>query len=149
MPTPDRHLLLRYLDGDLPPGERDRVERLLEKDAEARTRLNRLRSLQHTLASVDRSFGEGFADRVLSRLPDAETTPADRPEPRPEPALYDALQDVFLRVALVTTLLIGAIGGYNIAVFDDDTVTPVEAALGLPDATLQAAAHDALLPPEE
>lgn len=145
MPIPDRHLLLRYLDGELPPSDRDRVERLLEEDIEARARLNRLRSLQTTLTSVQRSFDEGFADRVLSRLPDAETTPAARSEP----ALYDALQDVFLRVALVTTLLIGAIGGYNIAVFDDDTITPVEAALGLPDATLQAAAHDALLPPEE
>lgn len=145
MPTPDRNLLLRYLGGDLSPSERDRMEQILDRDAEARARLDRLRSLRNTLATVDRSFDDGFADRVLSRLPDAETAFSARPEP----ALYDVLQDVFFRVALVTVLLIGAIGGYNIAVFDDDTTTPVEAALGLPDATLQAAAYDALLPPEE
>jgi anti-sigma factor RsiW len=145
MPAPERYLLLRHLTGDLPPEKSDRVERLLKENDEARARLDQLRALQSTLASVDCSFDDGFADRVLSRLPDGETVPSGRLEP----ALYDVLQDVFLRVALVTALLIGAIGGYNIAAFDDDTTTPVEAALGLPDATLQAAAHDALLPPEE
>lgn len=145
MPTPDRTLLLRYLGGDLSPSERDRVKQILEEDAETRARLDRLRSLHNTIASVNRSFDDGFADRVLKQLPDTKAASAERSERM----LYDALEDAFLRVALVTVLLIGAIGGYNIAVFDNDTTTPVEAALGLPDATLQAAAHDALLPPEE
>lgn len=148
MSTPDRMLLLRYLHGDLPVAERVRVEQMLKDDVEAKAQIARLRALQHTLQSVDRSFEDGFAGRVLDRLPEPEPV-RERADLFIDPALYDALQGMFVRVALAAALLIGGVGGYNIAAFDDDAASPVEAALGLPDATLQAAAYDTLLPPEE
>jgi len=148
MSTPDRMLLLRYLHGDLPVAKRHRVEQMLKDDAEAKAQLARLRALQHTLQSADRSFDDGFAGRVLGRLPEPEPV-RERAGLFIDPALYDALQGMFVRVALAAALLIGGVGGYNIAMFDDDAASPVEAALGLPDATLQAAAYDTLLPPEE
>lgn len=147
MSKTERTLLLRYLHGDLPVAERDRVEQMLEDDADAKAELGRLRALQHTMQSVDRSFEAGFADRVLDRLPKTESV-HERAQMSIDPALYDALQGMFVRVALAAALLIGSVGGYNIATFEN-AASPVEAALGLPDATLQAAAYDTLLPPEE
>ncbi|PEN12678.1 hypothetical protein CRI94_14285 [Longibacter salinarum] len=131
--------LLCYLTGDLSAEETDRLETRLANDPELRARLDRLRALKHTMQSPQRRFDSGFAGRVMDRLREAD----------PVPAFDRALQTIFLRLAVVVLLMIGGIGSYNVATNDDASASAVEAALGLPDVTLTAAAHDTLVPADE
>jgi len=144
---PDRTRLLRYLGGDLGPAERRAPERQLADNADLRADLARLERLQHTMQAADRSFAPGFAVRVLDRVP--PTASAGIEATAGIDAFYDTLQSVFLRLALATLLLIGGIGGYNVAQFGSEADSAVEAALGLPETTFRAAAHDTLIPTGE
>lgn len=128
--------LLRYLAGEMPADDERRLEQSLAADASLRERLDELRALQHTVQSADRRFDDGFAARVMDRVRDAA----------PIASFDEALQAAFLRVAMITLLLIVSLGGYNVATADETTGSAVEAALALPDATLGAAAHDSLVP---
>jgi len=143
----DRTRLLHYLSGDLVPAERRALERRLAENADLRDDLHRLERLQHTMQAADRAFAPGFADRVLERV--QPTASADIEAVAGIDAIYDTLQPVFLRLALATLILIGGVGGYNVAQFGDEANSAVEAALGLPETTLRAAAHDALVPTDE
>jgi anti-sigma factor RsiW len=143
----DRTRLLHYLGGDLGPAERRALKRRLAENAALRDDLHRMKRLQHTMQAADRSFAPGFADRVLDRV--QPTASADIEAAAGIDAFYDALQSVFLRLALATLLLIGGVGGYNVAQFGDEANSAVEASLGLPETTLRAAAHDALVPTDE
>jgi hypothetical protein len=79
------------------------------------------------------SFEPGFADRVVKRV-----------RSRPGALLglaYDTLRTLFVRVALASLVLIGALGTYNAARYQGvgATTSAVEAALGLPDVTYRSA----------
>lgn len=61
--------LTAYLDGELSGAERAEVERLLERDAEARALLEELRETARLIGSVPKEFaGMGFNEAVRARL---------------------------------------------------------------------------------
>lgn len=131
--TTDRARLIRYLTEDLPPADRAEVEARLARDDAFRTRLERLRATHRFVqTNATTAFDAGFAGRVMDRV---------RAERADEAPLYDALHGLFLRVALACVLLIVALGSYNAVQYADAsrTVSVVEAALGLPDASVQTA----------
>lgn len=132
-PTDDRTRLLRYLDGSLPADAARRLERRLDAEPDLHAQLDRLRRLEHTLqAHTARSFDDDFARRVMDRLPAS-------PSPDGAMALYDALQRLFVRVAVACLVAIGVLGGLNVAQYQDAdaAVSVVEAAFGLPDASVE------------
>lgn len=104
---------------------------------------NRHQALRATLqADAVSTFGPGFADRVMDRLPEQlDATGA---------ALYEVLRPAFLRLAVATVLLIGALGTYNAMQYADPSreATVVESVLGLPSVTLDDAVGVSLLEDE-
>lgn len=143
--TSDRTRLLRYLDGELPADAAQRLERRLEAEPALRAQLNRLARLTHTLqAEAPRTFDDGFARRVMNRLPDR----APEAESAPAATLYDALQPAFVRLALASGIAIAVLGGLNAVQYQDAGAgsSVVEAALGLPDASLDPALDPAFDP---
>lgn len=61
--------LTAYLDGELSGAERAEVERLLERDAEARALLEELRETARLIGTVPKEFaGMGFNEAVRARL---------------------------------------------------------------------------------
>ena len=65
-PVPPHHLLSAYLDGELSPAERERVERLLEESAEARQELRELEQIGQLLRQLPReSLPKTFALNLL------------------------------------------------------------------------------------
>lgn len=134
--TTDRDLLLRHLDGELPPAEARALEARLERDAALRAERDRLAALRDALrASAPEAFAPHFADRVMRRLRPAGARAA---EPNGAEALYAGLRWAFARAAVAGLLAAGALGAYNVADFGDLGVatTLVETVFGLPSATL-------------
>lgn len=66
----DRETLMRYLDGELPPEERRRVEGLLQGSTELQRELALFRGLKHDLADLSFSTGprNGIWEGVNRRL---------------------------------------------------------------------------------
>lgn len=129
----DRERLLRYLEGDLSPSERARIESRLADEPDLHRTLERLRPLRTTVQDARGSFSSDFSGRVMAQIrnrrDDALVT------------LYEPIRGLFLRLALTVLLLIGGLGTYNAVRYQDigATTSTVEAALGLPDVTYQTA----------
>ncbi len=66
-PVSAHHLLSAYLDGELSPGERDEVERLLSESPEARQELGELEQVRELLRQLPReSLPKTFASGILA-----------------------------------------------------------------------------------
>lgn len=134
--TTDRDRLVRYLTGDLPPASRARVEARLRRDPAFRRLHDRLQATHRFVeANAETQFAPGFADRVMDRVRE------EHADVQAASSLYDALQRLFLRVALACLLLIAAVGSYNAVRYQNVStdLSVVEAAFGLPNATVQSA----------
>ena len=131
--TADRRLLLRYLEDDLPPDAREEVEARLRSDEAFRTKHERLQAVRDTVTEASPSFASGFSERVMDRIRQQREDAFS--------SLYEPIRGLFLRLALASLLLIGGLGTYNALHYQDTGLTdsPVEAALGLPEVTYQAA----------
>lgn len=131
--TADRRLLLRYLEDDLPPDAREEIEARLRSDPAFRTKHDRLRTIRRTVAEAPTSFASDFSERVMDRVQQQREDTFT--------ALYEPIRGLFLRLALASLLVIGGLGTYNALHYQDTGLadSPVEAALGLPEVTYQAA----------
>ncbi|HEX8695721.1 MAG TPA: hypothetical protein VF746_25120 [Longimicrobium sp.] len=129
----DRELLLRAALGELDGGEEARLRERLRREPELAAALERARAAAALLASSRaEGFGAGFSSRVLARLRAEETAPAA--------ALARALQRQFLRLAPVGLAALVALGVHNaVAGSREGARDPLEAALGLPAVTFEAA----------
>jgi anti-sigma factor RsiW len=129
----DWQLLLRYLEGDLAPDSREKVEERLRRDDDFRATYDRLRAVRATVEEVPVSFASGFSDRVMERL--------RRRRDDGLAALYEPIRRAFLPLALASLLLIGGVGVYNAMRYQETGAagSPVESALGLPEVTYEAA----------
>lgn len=141
----DKHLLLRFLTGELPSDEARRVRDRLEDEPNLATQLEQLQALQHALkASAARSFEPGFAQRVAQRI-----TPRTTRESAAAPfdALYESLVGLFARVAIAAVFFIGALGVTNAIQYQEigATTSTIEAVFGLPDVTLDQAMGEAVV----
>jgi len=64
--TPQDELLSAYLDGELAPKERSKVERMLEESGESRQLLDELRALRATIQTLHRErLDPGFSKQVI------------------------------------------------------------------------------------
>jgi anti-sigma factor RsiW len=132
MKTRDHKLLLRASLDELSPDEAGRLQDLLDRDPEARSELERMRRLQDLVAGAPRgSFAPLFASRVLQGLR------AERAVERT--SLADSLAWLFYRAAPAALLLVAALLAFNVVSRGEDSQSPIEAALGLPAVTLDAA----------
>jgi anti-sigma factor RsiW len=129
----DRQRLLRYLEDDLSPEAQAEVEARLRRDDAFRATFDRLRAVRETVREAPTSFADGFSERVMGEV--------RRQREDVFAALYEPIRVVFLRLALAVLLVIGGLGTYNAMQYQDAGATgsPVEAALGLPEVTYQAA----------
>ncbi len=76
-PVSPHHLLSAYLDGEVSPGERDEVERLLSESPEARQELGELAQIRELLRQLPReSLPNTFVSRILNECQDTLQEPA-------------------------------------------------------------------------
>jgi len=128
--------LLRFIAGELPPDEHARLEAHLADDPALQEEARALTAVQAAVTDhTETAFDEGFSGRVLQRLPAAPdaSQAAER--------LYEALHSAFLRLALVVVVLTVGLGLYNASLYPHAGTAQsfVEAAMGLPDVSLEAA----------
>lgn len=138
--THRKKLMVRSLTGganELSADEQKELQALLSADENAREEFLNMNELVSVVStSARRSFGPNFADRVVEQL-------ARRVESR-FPSFADLLAPLFYRVAGAGLALTLAIGAYNVVVVSGTDQTPLEAALGLPSVTVEAAYESAL-----
>jgi anti-sigma factor RsiW len=125
----ERDLLRRALDGELAAEDEKRFAALLEKTPALRSeweRIQRLRALVQE--SRENSFGPFFSSRVMNRIRSGEK----------RESFTQALAWIFRRVAVAAIILIVALTAYNISTHRalGNHLSPLEAALGLPPATV-------------
>lgn len=128
----DRDLLLRHLEGSLPPDEARIVQDRLEAEPAFRLRLERLGSMADVLASARAdSFAPYFSERVIRRL-----TAADNRDT--SVITYESLRWGFARTALAGLVAAAALGGYNVLIYQGLGVMSslVEAVFGLPSPSI-------------
>jgi len=128
--------LLRFIADELPSDEHARLEARLADDPVLEEEARTLAAVRAAVTEhTDAAFDEGFSGRVLQRLPAATEAP------QAAQRLYEALQSAFLRLAIVVVVLTVGIGLYNASLYPH-AGTPrsfVEAAVGLPDVSLESA----------
>ncbi|NBB86179.1 MAG: hypothetical protein GVY12_08185 [Bacteroidetes bacterium] len=128
--------VLRFIADELPPDEHARLEARLADDPALQEEVRTLAAVRAAVTEyTDAAFDEGFAGRVLQRLP-AATEAAQTAE-----RLYEALHSAFLRLAIVVLLLTVGIGLYNASLHPHAGTARsfVEAAVGLPHVSLESA----------
>lgn len=125
----DRDLLIRRLAGDLPPEDERALDLRLASDDQLRTEWERLQRLGADLRERRvTSFGPGFADRVMARVPSGAVVVLDT-----------ALRRQFRQLLPTAAAALLALLAHNVFVADtpaDQSV--VEAALGLEPVSVDA-----------
>ncbi len=127
----DRELLIRYRDGELPEADMAAVRTRLSTDPELQASLSWIEKVS---AAVERTaapaFEPFFATRVMARIRAESTSVSD--------LRYEALRWMFARVAVVSLVIVVALGAYS-AIGGAYSGTVIEAMLGLPEVTLESA----------
>lgn len=132
MKPEDTELLLKASLDELGPDESERLRDLLARDPEARTELERLKSLENLVsATPPASFDPYFANRVMQRL-EAEREGQVI-------TLADSLAQMFYRIAPVALVLAVALFAFGAVNRSDDSQSLFESALGLQSMTLDEA----------
>ncbi len=130
-------LIMQALEGTLSNEETQEFERLLENNPEVRTAYQNVQriseGLQRTAAD---SFAPSFADRVMQGLAPQQ---AER-----FASLGDMLASLFARFAPVALGLVVILGVYNVTTSSVEDQSPIEAALGLPEVSVNSAWESAL-----
>ncbi|HEX7051854.1 MAG TPA: hypothetical protein VF188_16730 [Longimicrobiales bacterium] len=135
MKREDRELLMGAVAGE--PGDRERavLRERLSGDPELRAALARLRRVEAVLGeSRAQAFAPGFALRVQQRLRGEAAGAA-----APAPPLFPSLKRQFLRLAPIAAAAVLVLAIHNVVSADERRQSLVDAALGLPPVTLDAA----------
>lgn len=105
----DLQLLTACVDGELSPGQRRHVDRLLERSPEARETLRRLEADSRNLIELPRVTAPAdLADSVMSAV--GKTRP--RPTPRPRPVAVRTFPAWTGLAAAVLVLVVGGLGSF-------------------------------------
>jgi len=132
MKPEDIELLLKASLDELSPDDSERLQDLLARDPEARTELERQKSLENLVSATPAaSFDPYFANRVMQRL-EAEREGLNE-------TLADSLARMFYRIAPVPIALAAALFIFAVVNRSDDSQSLLESALGLQAMTLDEA----------
>lgn len=132
MTPEDAELLLKASLDELSPDESQRLQDLLARDPEAKSELDRLKTLENLVAGTPpASFDPYFATRVMQRLQ------AERAGP--EMTLADSLARMFYRVAPAALAVAVALFAFGALNRSDDSQSLLESSLGLQAMTLDEA----------
>ena len=133
MKAEHRELLLRATLNELSPEEATRVQELLTRDPDARSELERLGRLDQIMKQAPRpSFAPFFANRVMQRIRSERSA-------QQTASLAESLAWLFYRAAPAAVAVAAALFAFNVFSGRQESQSPLDAALGLPVVTLEAA----------